>query len=83
MNFEYKFFDRYNWDKGKSVTINIAGRPVTITDAFMGEFHRMGLANEFNMKGSVYKVVKWRRGQAPQITDAQGPQGGGGGSGGR
>ena len=83
MRFEFKFFDRYNWDKGKSVTINISGKPLQVTDLFMGEFHRMGLAKEFNMTGSVQKIVKWRRGHAPQITDAQGPQSNGSGGGGR
>ncbi len=53
--FEYKFYDRYNWDGGKSVTIG----PVTITDAFMGEFHRQGLAKEFDMFGSVRRNIKW------------------------
>jgi hypothetical protein len=43
VDFEYKFFDRYNWDNGKKV--ELAG--ITITDAFMGEFHRQGLAREF------------------------------------
>jgi len=36
LDFEYKFYDRYNWDKGKHVTIF----RITITDEFMGEFHR-------------------------------------------
>ena len=36
--FSYCFFDRYNWDGGKSV--DIAG--ITITDEFMAEFHREG-----------------------------------------
>ncbi len=55
LDFEYKFFDRYNWDGGKSVTI--FGQ--TITDAFMGRFHREGLAQEFNMYGSTERKVKW------------------------
>src|SRR5882672_1917746 len=36
LELEYKFYDRYNWDGGKSVTI--AG--IQITDEAMGEFHR-------------------------------------------
>jgi hypothetical protein len=40
LDFQYDYFDRYNWDKGKSV--DIAG--TTITDQFMGEFHRQRLA---------------------------------------
>lgn len=58
LDFEYKFYDRYNWDKGKSVTI--AG--VTITDQFMGEFHRQGLAQEFDCVGSFKRKLSWKRG---------------------
>jgi RHS repeat-associated protein len=36
LQFEYKFYDRYNWDIGKEVKI----LGVTVTDKFMGEFHR-------------------------------------------
>ena len=35
----------------------------------MGEFHRQGLAREFDMRGSVKKTVKWKKGQVSQITD--------------
>lgn len=63
--FEYKFYDRYNWDKGKSVTI----LGITVTDAFMGEFHRQGLAREFDMRASVKRTIKWKKGQAPEVTD--------------
>jgi RHS repeat-associated protein len=60
LQFEYKFYDRYNWDKGKKVTIG----GVTITDDFMGKFHRMGLAREFDMRGSVKKTIRWKKGQS-------------------
>ncbi len=59
LQFEYKFFDRYNWDTGKSVTI--AG--ITITDKFMGDFHRQGLAREFNMIGSIKRTFRWQHGK--------------------
>lgn len=52
---EYKFEDRYNWDGGKSVKMG----SITITDEFMGEFHRQGLAKEFNMHGSVGLSFRW------------------------
>lgn len=55
---EYKFFDRYNWDGGKSVTI--AG--ITITDEFMGEFHRQGLAKEYDEVGSFRRSLSWTKG---------------------
>ena len=65
LEFEYKFYDRYNWDTGKSVTI--LGHMVT--DQFMGEFHRQGLAKGFDMRGSAKKTVKWKKGQAAKVTD--------------
>lgn len=58
MKYEYKFFDRYNWDNSKAV--NIGG--IKITDAFMGEFHRMGLAKEYDVVGSVKKTITWKKG---------------------
>jgi len=59
LEFEYKFYDRYNWDGGKSVTIG----PVTVTDAFMAEFHRQGLAREFDMYGSFSRTFTWKQGE--------------------
>jgi len=59
LNFEYKLYDRYNWDKGKNVTI----LGVTITDEFMGEFHRQGLAREFDCVGTVRRKLTWKHGQ--------------------
>lgn len=41
-------FDRYNWDGGKAVTIG----PITVTDAQMGRLHTVGLAREFEVRGS-------------------------------
>lgn len=55
VDFEYKFFDRYNWDGDKSVTIG----GITITDEFMGEFHRQGLAREFDCYGSINRHFEW------------------------
>jgi hypothetical protein len=58
LEFEYKFYDRYNWDAGKKVTF--AG--ITVTDAFMGEFHRQGLAKEFDCYGSFKRSFTWKKG---------------------
>lgn len=69
LDFEYKFYDRYNWDGGKSVTIF----GVTVTDEFMGDFHRQGLAREFNMYGSVRHPVAWG---APTAAPGAGNTGG-------
>lgn len=55
LDYEYRFFDRYNWDGGKHVTI--AG--ITITDEWMGRFHREGVAREFNCVGSVRRSLRW------------------------
>lgn len=63
MDFEYKVFDRYNWDKGKSVTIF----KITITDEFMGEFHRQGLAREFDCVGSIKRRLSWQHGETISV----------------
>lgn len=55
LDFEYHYYDRYNWDKGKSVTIG----GVKIEDDTMGEFHRQGLAREFDMRGSIKRQYSW------------------------
>jgi LysM repeat protein len=76
MNFEYKFYDRYNWDGGKSVTL--AG--ITINDEFMGEFHRQGLAKEFDCFGSITDSFTWTRAGAspsPVVPLKPGPAPGG------
>jgi peptidoglycan hydrolase-like protein with peptidoglycan-binding domain len=58
--FQYKFYDRYNWDAGKKVTFG----GVTVTDHFMGEFHRQGLAMEFDCVGSFQRRLTWKKGSA-------------------
>ncbi len=60
VDFEYKFYDRYNWDAGKSITFH----GITVTDRFMGEFHRQGLAKEYNCFGSFNRHFSWNKGQA-------------------
>ena len=56
VNFEFKLFDRYNWDKGKKVTI---GGQI-VTDNFMQNFHRQCYAKEFNVKGSYLKKYTFK-----------------------
>jgi peptidoglycan hydrolase-like protein with peptidoglycan-binding domain len=60
LDFNYHFYDRYNWDGGKQ--IKLFG--VTITDEFMGEFHRQGLAREFDCWGSCQRQFKWSHGES-------------------
>lgn len=55
VDFTYCFRDRYNWDGGKAVVIG----GVLVTDKFMGEFHRQGLAREFDCVGSVRRAITW------------------------
>jgi len=69
LTFEYKFFDRYNWDGGKKVTLF----GVEITDEAMGEFHRQGLAQEFNCRGALVKRYSWRTGQSPKEESTPAP----------
>ena len=55
VDFQYCMYDSYNWDGGKEVTI----LGTTITDEFMGEFHRQGLAREFECRGSIQRKLVW------------------------
>jgi hypothetical protein len=63
LDFEFHFFDRYNWDSGKSVSI--AG--MKITDDFMQTFHRQCYAREFNIKGVLRQRVEWQAGSSPVV----------------
>ena len=45
--------------KLKSVTLF----GIKITDQFMGEFHRQGLAREFDCVGAVRRRFSWRQGE--------------------
>jgi peptidoglycan hydrolase-like protein with peptidoglycan-binding domain len=65
LDFTYKVQDRYNWDNGKSVTL----LGIKITDYFMGEFHRQGIAREFDCKGEVRRRFNWKHGE--DISNAQ------------
>jgi hypothetical protein len=56
LDLEYKFYDRYNWDGGKFVTI--AG--IRISDETMGEFHREGMAHEYDEVGSLRRPLAWK-----------------------
>lgn len=55
MKWQFHFYDRYNWDRGKSVTI--MGQE--ITDEYMGRFHREGITREFNCYGSIRRIETW------------------------
>lgn len=48
---------------------------VKITDEFMGEFQREGLAKEFNRNGSVKQTITWKKDHAPAIKDGWGTSG--------
>jgi peptidoglycan hydrolase-like protein with peptidoglycan-binding domain len=56
LDLEYKFFDRYNWDRGKRV--RVAG--VWIEDDTMGDLHRQGMAQEFDMVGTIRRTLHWK-----------------------
>lgn len=74
VDFEYKLYDRYNWDKGKAIKLGT----VTITDKFMGEFHRQGLAKEFNCYGSIKRKLSWKKGESIARSQIYPPRGRGG-----
>lgn len=48
VEYQVNAWDRYNWDKTKSVDIG----PLHIPDGEPGRLHEVGLAKEFDMKGS-------------------------------
>ncbi|WP_185921628.1 hypothetical protein [Streptomyces sp. WAC06614] len=48
MEYQVNIYDRYNWDAGKATPIG----PTTITDADMARLHTVGLAQEFDMRGT-------------------------------
>ncbi|WP_249466882.1 hypothetical protein [Streptomyces fradiae] len=49
LDYQVNVWDRYNWDKGKST--DFPGG-ITIEDDDMGRLHAVGLAQEFDMRGS-------------------------------
>lgn len=66
MDFSFEFFDRYNWDGGKKVTI--AG--VVVTDAFMQNFHRQCYAREFDLRGTLQQRLRWAHGHPAQVVQS-------------
>jgi hypothetical protein len=58
LDFEYKMYDRYNWDHGKSAEVF----GITIRDDMVGDWHRQGLAQEFDMFGSLKRKLTWKQG---------------------
>jgi len=77
LQFKYIVEDRYNWDTGKSVTIGL----ITVTDHFMGEWHRQGLAREFQLIGIETVTIRWKKGEIDKVVADPGslPTGGQGG----
>jgi len=61
LTFSFHLYDRYNWDTGKQVQIG----GITVTDAFMQEFHKQCYAREFNIKGEFTQTVSWQKLIAP------------------
>lgn len=48
LEYQVNVWDRYNWDKDKSVEIG----GVKVSDGFLGKMHESGIAKEFDMSGS-------------------------------
>lgn len=55
MEFDLNMYDRYNWNKGKSVEIF----KQKVYDDDMALFHKMGVAREFNTVGRLPLTIKW------------------------
>ena len=67
LEFSFEFFDRYNWDGGKQVTI--AG--IVVTDAFIQKFHRQCYAREYDVRGKLQQRLRWSHGGMPQVVRQQ------------
>ncbi|MFK0258472.1 hypothetical protein [Streptomyces sp. NPDC090445] len=48
MDYQFNIYDRYNWDSIKSTPIG----PVDIKDSEMARLHTVGLAREFDTRGT-------------------------------
>ena len=60
LDFEYKLYKCYNWDK-KKPPIGVFGIKI-MSDETMGEFHREGLAKEFDCYGIFKRRFTWKKG---------------------
>lgn len=69
VEYQLHIVDRYNWDTGKAVNIG----PFTISDEELGELHRKGLAQEFEVRGTSDVVTV----EVPLDPDAPPPPEGG------
>ncbi|MFJ9184052.1 hypothetical protein ACIRQO_13400 [Streptomyces anulatus] len=68
LDYQVNVWDRYNWDSGKATTFPGG---VTIPDDDMGRLHKVGFAQEFDMRGSSSTYTQdLNRGSAPGVTPA-------------
>ncbi len=68
LDYQVNVWDRYNWDSGKSTTFPGG---VTIPDDDMGRLHKVGFAQEFDMRGSSSTYTQdLNSGPAPGVTPA-------------
>lgn len=59
LTFQFKFFDRYNWNVSVANSGVRLGSIVPVNDTFMGRFHQECLAREYNIFGAIESEVKW------------------------
>ncbi|WP_024551530.1 hypothetical protein ACP26C_21560 [Franconibacter helveticus 513] len=58
--FTFVFFDRYNWNITNNNSRGVLlGGVIPVNDDFMGRFHQMGLAREYNIWGELSKNIQW------------------------
>ncbi|MEU2573299.1 hypothetical protein ACIP3B_17340 [Streptomyces anulatus] len=68
LDYQVNVWDRYNWDSGKATTFPGG---VTIPDDDMGRLHKVGFAQEFDMRGSSSTYTQdLNSGSAPGVTPA-------------
>jgi len=68
IRYQMHVYDRYNWDKGKKVHL---GDIFQVNDSTLGRLHQVGLAKEYDIKGSTEpKTIQMKLNQI-NTTDTQ------------
>jgi len=69
LDFEFHFYDRYNWDKGKKTNFGA----FTVSDEFLQELHRHCYAREYDVKGEARTHVVWESGAQVPVQPGRNP----------
>ncbi|MFE7461563.1 hypothetical protein [Streptomyces sp. NPDC057554] len=70
LDYQVNVWDRYNWDEGKSTNFPMG---ITIEDEDMGRLHKVGFAQEFDMRGSSSTYTHDLSGPTPPAVTPEDP----------